>query len=221
MLLLLQIILCCLLYLALVKCAVRDSGRNCLYFYPDAYLDEAQRRGIADKTEELRKGKRFMTFFCLVIFAVLVAIIAGWNGVKDFHTACFEAYLFLVVMNWFDGFVIDLLWVGHSKIWRIGHGGRPLWEAVADGLHQAQCGHSAVPSCRGRGRRDRCADRQNLTAEEKRFPSHWLGNLFRIAARCRGSKERFIKKFGRDRFRYGCGSPHPWPCSRRVGSFPA
>ena len=221
MLLLLQIILCCLLYLALVKCAVRDSGRNCLYFYPDAYLDEAQKRGIADKTEELRKGKRFMTFFCLVIFVVLIAVIAGWNGVKDFKTASFETYLFLVVVNWFDGFVIDLLWVGHSKIWRIGHGGRPLWEAVADGLHQAQRGHSAVPSCRGRDRRDRCADRQNLTAEEKRFPSHWLGNLFRIAARCRGSKERFIKKFGRDRFRYGCGSPHPWPCSRRVGSFPA
>lgn len=222
MLLLLQIILCCLLYLALVKCAVRDSGRNCLYFYPDAYLDEAQKRGIADKTEELRKGKRCMTFFCLVIFAVLIAVVAGWNGVKDFHTACFEAYLFLVVMNWFDGLVIDLLWVGHSEIWRIGGmERRSLREAVADGRHQAQRGHDAVPACRGRGRRDCCADRQNLTAEEKRFPSHWLGNLFRIAARCRGSKERFIKKFGRDRFRYSCGSPHPWPCSRRVGSFPA
>ena len=119
MLLLLQIILYCLLYLALVKCAVRNSGRNCLYFYPQEFLDEAQRRGIANKDEEMRKGKRFMTFFCLVIFAVLIAIIAGWNGVKDFHTACFEAYLFLVVMNWFDGLVIDLLWVGHSKIWRI------------------------------------------------------------------------------------------------------
>ena len=46
MLLLLQIILCCLLYLALVKCAVRDSGRNCLYFYPDAYLDEAQKLSL-------------------------------------------------------------------------------------------------------------------------------------------------------------------------------
>ena len=119
MLLLLQLVLYCLLYLALVKCAVRNSGRNCLYFYPQEFLDEAQRRGIANKDEEMRKGKRFMTFFCLVIFAVLVAIIAGWNGVKDFHTACFEAYLFLVVMNWFDGLVIDLLWVGHSKIWRI------------------------------------------------------------------------------------------------------
>lgn len=98
---------------------MRDSGRNCLYFYPDVYLDEAQKRGIADKTEELRKGKRFMTFFCLVIFIVLIAVIAGWNGVKDFKTASFETYLFLVVVNWFDGFVIDLLWVGHSKIWRI------------------------------------------------------------------------------------------------------
>ena len=119
MLLLFQIILYCLLYLALVKCAVRDSGRNCLYFYPQEFLDEAQKRGIANKDEEMRKGKRFMTIFCLVIFFVLIAIIAGWNGVTDFKTACFEAYLFLVVVNWFDGLVIDLLWVSRGRIWRI------------------------------------------------------------------------------------------------------
>ena len=99
---------------------MRDSGRNCLYFYPQEFLDEAQRRGIiADKDTEMRKGKRFMTVFCLVILIVLIAVIAGWNGVKDFKTASFETYLFLVVVNWFDGFVIVLLWVGHSKIWRI------------------------------------------------------------------------------------------------------
>ena len=38
MLLLLQIILCCLLYLALVKCAVRDSGRNYLYYFVSARM---------------------------------------------------------------------------------------------------------------------------------------------------------------------------------------
>lgn len=38
-----QIVLYCLLYLLLVKCAVRDSGRNCLYFYPK----EIHRRGTA------------------------------------------------------------------------------------------------------------------------------------------------------------------------------
>ena len=27
--------------------------------------------------------------------------------------------LVLEVMNWFDGLVIDMLWVGHSKFWAI------------------------------------------------------------------------------------------------------
>ena len=165
MLLLLQLILYCLLFLALVKCAVKDSGRNCLYFYPQEFLDEAQRRGIiADKAAEMRKGKRFMTFFCIVIFAVLVAIIAGWNGVTDFKTACFEAYLFLVVVNWFDGLVIDLLW-GQPRqgLAHRGHGGRSLREAVADGAHQARRGNGAVSAHRGCGGRARRAARQDLT----------------------------------------------------------
>lgn len=50
-----QIVLYCLLYLLLVKCAVRDSGRNCLYFYPKEYIAEAQRRGIADRDEVMKK----------------------------------------------------------------------------------------------------------------------------------------------------------------------
>ena len=37
----------------------------------------------------------------------------------DFKTAYLQACLFLVVMNWFDGIVIDRLWVGHSRIWPI------------------------------------------------------------------------------------------------------
>ena len=54
--------------------------------------------------------------FCIFIFLVLVPIIAFWNGVTDFKTAYIQAYILLVVMNWFDGIVFDRLWVGHSKI---------------------------------------------------------------------------------------------------------
>jgi hypothetical protein len=43
-----QIVLFCLLYILMVKFAVKDSGRNCLYFYPQEYLAEAQKWGIAD-----------------------------------------------------------------------------------------------------------------------------------------------------------------------------
>ena len=117
--LLLQLILYCLLFAFLVKCAARNSGLNCLYFYPKEYIEEAQKRGLADKDATMKKGKRFMIFFCVVIFIVLVMIIAVWNQVTDFKTAYLQAYLFLVVMNWFDGIVIDRLWVGHGKIWKI------------------------------------------------------------------------------------------------------
>lgn len=57
--------------------------------------------------------------FCVIIFAVLIVIISVWNRVTDFKTAFMQAYPFLVVMNWFDGIVIDRLWVGHSKIWAV------------------------------------------------------------------------------------------------------
>ena len=53
-----QILLYCLLFLLMVKCLARDSGRNCLYFYPQDYLEEAQKRGlIEDKDAVLKKGK--------------------------------------------------------------------------------------------------------------------------------------------------------------------
>ncbi len=119
MLILVQLVLYCLLYILLVKCAVRDSGRNCLYFYPKEYIEEAERRGIADQETTMKKGKRFMIPFCIIIFVALILIISAWNHVTDFKTAYIQAALFLVVVNWFDAFVIDWLWVGHSKIWII------------------------------------------------------------------------------------------------------
>ncbi len=98
MLFCLQIALYCLLFFLLVKCAVKNDGRNCLYFYPTAYIDEAQRRGLAEHGDVMRRGKRFMI---------------------PFRAACAQTAVFLVVMNWFDGIIIDRLWVGRSKIWRI------------------------------------------------------------------------------------------------------
>ena len=115
----LQIALYCLLFFLLVKCAVKDSGRNCLYFYPKAYLDEAQRRGIANREAEMKKGRRFMAFFCIVMLLALLAIVGLRNRVSDFGTAYLQACLFLVVMNWFDGIVIDRLWVSKGRIWRV------------------------------------------------------------------------------------------------------
>ena len=117
--LILQILLYCALFAVLVKGAVRDNGLNCLYFYPKEYIEEAEKRGLADKDVTMKKGKHFMIPFCIVMLIVLILILSIWNHVTDFKTAYVQAVLFLVVMNWFDGIVIDRLWVGGSKIWRI------------------------------------------------------------------------------------------------------
>lgn len=117
--LLLQIILFCLLYISMVKYAAGNSGLNCLYFYPEEYIEEAQKRGIADKEATMKKGKHFMIPFCVIILIALILIISAWNHVTDFKTAYIQAVIFLVIVNWFDGIVIDQLWVGHSKLWMI------------------------------------------------------------------------------------------------------
>ena len=60
-----------------------------------------------------------MIQFFAVMLAALVLIIGLWNRVSDFSTAYLQALLFLEVMNWYDGIIIDRLWVGHSRFWII------------------------------------------------------------------------------------------------------
>ena len=67
----------------------------------------------------MKRGKRFMVPFCIIMLVVLVLIIAVWNRVTTFTAAYWQAVLFLVGMNWFDGICMDLVWVAHGKEWAI------------------------------------------------------------------------------------------------------
>ena len=58
-----------------------------------------------------------MTEFYIIMLVALVFIIGVCHKVSDFKTAYLLALLFLEVMNWYDGIVIDKIWVGHSKFW--------------------------------------------------------------------------------------------------------
>ena len=50
---------------------------------------------------------------------VLIAIILSGIKSTDFKTAYLNPTSSFVVMNWFDGIMLDRVWVGHSKIWEI------------------------------------------------------------------------------------------------------
>lgn len=112
-----QLILYCLLFTLMVKVAVRGGAIDGLYFYPKPVQDRAIELGLTTQETMNRRRMIFMTEFYIVMLTALVLIIGAWNRVSDFRTAYLLALLFLEVMNWFDGVVIDRLWVGHSKFW--------------------------------------------------------------------------------------------------------
>ena len=113
----LELALYCLLFTIMVRYAVRGGAIDGLYFYPKTVQDRAIEIGLTTKEAMQRKQKIFMTEFCLVMLVALALIIVVCHRVSDFKTAYLLGLLFLEVMNWYDGIVIDKIWVGHSKFW--------------------------------------------------------------------------------------------------------
>ena len=115
----LQLILFCALFTLMVKIGVGNNALNGLYFYPKPVQKIVYELGLTDRETVAKKRKRFMIAFFAVMAAALILIIRVWNGIHSFWAAYLQALLFLEVMNWYDGIVIDRLWVGHSRFWMI------------------------------------------------------------------------------------------------------
>jgi len=114
-----QLMLYCALFTLTVKLGVGNDAKNGLFFYPKPVRERVYELGMTERAAVGRRRGRFMTAFFAVMGAALVLIIRVWNGVHDFVAAYGQALLFLEVMNWYDGIVIDRLWVGHSRFWII------------------------------------------------------------------------------------------------------
>ena len=115
----LQLVLFCALFTLMVKIGVGNDALNGLYFYPKRVREKVYALGLTDRETVAKKRKRFMIAFFAVMAAALILIIRVWNGKQSFWAAYLQALLFLEVMNWYDGIVIDRLWVGHSRFWVI------------------------------------------------------------------------------------------------------
>ena len=115
----LQLALFCALFTLMVKLAAGGNALNALYFYPKPVQERVYELGLTDRKTVAKKRKCFMVPFFVVMLTALLLIIGLWNGIRDFRPAYGQAVLFLVVMNWYDGLVIDRLWVGHSRLWII------------------------------------------------------------------------------------------------------
>ena len=115
----LQLVLFCALFTLMVKIGVGNNALNGLYFYPKPVQKKVYELGLTDRETVAKKRKGFMIVFFAVMAAALILIIRAWNNIQGFWAAYLQALIFLEVMNWYDGIVIDRLWVGHSRFWVI------------------------------------------------------------------------------------------------------
>ena len=114
-----QLILYCALFTLMVKLGVRNNALNGLFFYPKPVQEKVYALGLTNRETVRRRRKRFMFAFFAVMAIALILIIRVWNDNHGFVSAYLQSLLFLEVMNWYDGIVIDRLWVGHSSFWVI------------------------------------------------------------------------------------------------------
>ena len=119
MLYIIQIAVFCFLFIVMIKIGVGNSALNGLYFYPKAVRERVYELGLTDRQTVKKKKIIFMTAFYIVMLTAILLIIGLWNGVRDFWTGYIQALVMLEVMNWFDGIVIDKIWVAKSKFWVI------------------------------------------------------------------------------------------------------
>ncbi len=107
------------LFTALVWCYTIGGTINAVFFYPKEYQQKAIERGLTTEERINKRRKIFHWTFIPIILIALIVIVGVINKADTFRSAYLQSLLFLEIMNIYDGIVIDKIWVGYSKLWRI------------------------------------------------------------------------------------------------------
>ncbi|MCM1223442.1 MAG: hypothetical protein NC548_54235 [Lachnospiraceae bacterium] len=119
MLFVLQIFIYLIFFTACIKLLVLDNPVRGIFFYPKQIQQRAFEMGLTTEREAKRRKRVFFTALVLGIAILPVVFIGCWSGISDFKTAFFHAVVFLEVMNWYDGIVVDKIWVRFDRFWVI------------------------------------------------------------------------------------------------------
>jgi hypothetical protein len=114
-----QVLIYLFFFTASILAVVAKGPLGGLFFYPKNVQQRVLELGLTDDETVQKRKKWFFTVLVIVIVALPVLFIGFWNRVSDFPTAYVQTLILLEIMNWYDGIVIDRLWVGHSKFWVI------------------------------------------------------------------------------------------------------
>lgn len=107
------------LFTALVRLYAIGRAINAVFFYPKEYQRIAVKRGLTDEQRIKKHHRIFLLTFIPAMLIALVVIVGAINKADTFLSAYLQSLLFLEIMNVYDGIVIDKIWVGYAKLWKI------------------------------------------------------------------------------------------------------
>lgn len=119
MLLFVQVIIYLICFTASIKLLVLNDPVRGIFFYPKEIQRRVFEMGLTTKEKSKRRKAVFFVLLIIEIAVLPVIFIGLWSDISDYKTAFIHALILLLAMNWFDGIVVDELWVRFSKFWVI------------------------------------------------------------------------------------------------------
>ena len=107
--------------LLVLVCAVgiRKGAVGMVHLYSAEVQERCVELGLTTK-EKIKRKTVLLKAVCLPIYLVyLFLCVCTINNAQGFFTAFWQFFVILFVMNLIDRFLIDGLWVGHTKAWII------------------------------------------------------------------------------------------------------
>ena len=117
MLFLMESIVLCLLFTALVAASVLKDPLGWISDYPPAIQERAKELGLVPKDKKrVTPAELTRKAVGSLVAAVLLSLLLTYvNGAETFRQGFLWSYGLFVVVAWYDAFVVDILWFCHSK----------------------------------------------------------------------------------------------------------
>ncbi|MBE7728188.1 MAG: hypothetical protein E7244_28495 [Enterocloster citroniae] len=107
------------LFTVLVRLYALGGAINAVFFYPKEYQRTTVERGLTDEQHIKKHHRIFLFTFIPIMLIALTVIVGAINRADTFLSAYLQSLIFLEIMNVYDGIVIDKIWVGNAKLWKI------------------------------------------------------------------------------------------------------
>ena len=98
---------------------IRNSAADMVFLYHKDVQERCVELGYITH-EKIRRNRILFKLFCIpgyMLYVVVCAYII--NGARGFWQGFLHIFSILSVLNIIDRFVVDELWVGHTKMWEI------------------------------------------------------------------------------------------------------